>query len=75
MKKLLSSNETKYRLLRTIIQGVIGVVIANLDLIISGITFLPIEYKPIVVAVIMAILSPVMAMIGGKEDVEQSDVM
>lgn len=75
MKKLLSSNETKYRVLRTIIQGVIGVVIANLDLIIGGITFLPIEYKPIVVAVIMAILSPIMATIGGKEDVEQSDVM
>ena len=75
MKKLLSSNETKYRLLRTIIQGVIGVVIANLDLIISGIAFIPIEYKPIVVAVIMAILSPIMATIGGKEDVEQSDIV
>lgn len=70
MKKLLTSNEGKYRLLRTIIQGVIGVVIANLDLIIGGFTFIPLEYKPVIVAVIMAILSPIMAAIGGKENVE-----
>ncbi len=70
MKNFLSSNETKYRLLRTIIQGVIGVIISNLDLLIGGITILPLEYKPIVVAVIMAILSPIMSALGGKENAE-----
>lgn len=75
MKNLLKSNDTKYRLIRTIIQGVIGVIIANLDMLISGISILPIEYKPIVVALVMAILSPIMATIGGKENAEQSDTM
>lgn len=63
----LTSNEIKYRLLRTIIQGVIGVVITyaadligalNLDPVMSG----------VLVALIMAILSPIMATIGNKEE-------
>ena len=33
MNKFLSSNATGYRLARTILQGIIGVVIANLDAI------------------------------------------
>ena len=35
MNTILSSNEAKYRLIRTIIQGVIGVLIANFDLIVG----------------------------------------
>lgn len=64
----LSSNEWQYRLLRTIVQGVIGVVIANLDLIIGSFVIDP-AWKGIVVALVMAVLSPVMAAIGGKEEV------
>ena len=64
----LSSNEWQYRLLRTIIQGIIGVVIANLDIIIGSFVIDP-AWKGIVVALVMAILSPVMAAIGGKEEV------
>ena len=68
MKKFLTSNETLYRLLRTIVQGVIGVVIANLDLI-TGAFSVDEIWKPFIVAVIMAILSPVMALLGkDKED-------
>lgn len=66
MKKFLTSNDTMYRLLRTIVQGVIGVVIANLDLI-TGAFSVDEIWKPFIVAVIMAILSPVMALLGGKE--------
>jgi hypothetical protein len=36
MEKFLASNEWEWRLLRTIVQGVLGVVIANLDLIMAG---------------------------------------
>lgn len=61
--KLLTSNDWQYRLLRTIIQGIIGVLIANLDLLISKLTFDP-SLKPMIVALVMAILSPIMAEIG-----------
>lgn len=67
MNELLSSNETKYRLLRTIIQAVIGVVISNLD-IITGLFIIDPVYKPVIAGIIIAILSPVMAAMGGKEN-------
>lgn len=66
MKKFLTSNEWQYRLTRTIVQGVIGVLIANIDLLISSIA-LPPEYKTMIVALVMAILSPIMATISGEE--------
>lgn len=65
--KLLNSNDPLYRLLRTIIQGVIGVIIANLDLII-GTTSIPGNLKPLIVALIMACLSPIMAYMGKYDD-------
>lgn len=65
IKKFLSSNETQYRLLRTIVQGIIGVVIANLDLI-FGYFILDITLRGIIVALVMAILSPIMSFIGNK---------
>lgn len=64
----LKSNETKYRLLRTIAQGVIAVLVANIDLLVSSLTIPP-EYKAMVVALIMAVLSPVMSELG-KNTVE-----
>lgn len=67
MEKIFRSNDWQYRLLRTIIQGIIGVIIANLDVIFG---LLPIDpvIKPIIVALVMAILSPVMAEFGGNTD-------
>lgn len=67
MKEFLTSNEPKYRLLRTIFQGVIGVLIANLDLLVG---FTPIEpaLKPVITGVVMAVLSPIMAMLGGDSE-------
>ena len=66
MKKFLRSNETRYRLFRTIIQGIIGVVIANADFLISGLHFSP-EAKAFIVALVMAILSPIMSELGNNE--------
>lgn len=66
MDKFLKSNETKYRLLRTIAQGIVGVIIANVDLLVSGLTIPP-EYKPMIVAMVMAILSPIMSELGKEE--------
>lgn len=67
LHELLTSNEAKYRLLRTIIQAVIGVIVANLDIITGAFALDPV-YKPIITGVIMAVLSPVMAALGGKEN-------
>jgi hypothetical protein len=63
MNTFLTSNEAKYRLARTIVQGLIGVLIANLDLLL-GYVLIDISLRPLVVALVMAILSPVMAALG-----------
>lgn len=65
MNTFLTSNDTKYRLLRTIVQGLIGVLIANIDVLV-GLTPINPDLKPIIVAVVMAILSPIMAELGGR---------
>ena len=67
MNKFLTSNETRYRLLRTIAQGIIGVLIANVDLMVSSLT-IPMEYKPMIVALVMAVLSPIMSELGKSEE-------
>lgn len=66
MNRLFINNSAGYRLLRTIIQGIIGVLIANVDLIVSGLSFSP-EIKAFIVALVMAILSPIMASLGTEE--------
>ena len=63
--KFLTSNEWQYRLLRTIAQGIIGVLVANLDMLIGRLSFDP-AMKTMIVALCMAILSPIMAEIGRK---------
>lgn len=70
--KLFTSNDGRYRLLRTIIQGVIGVLVANLDLLISKLTFDP-TLKPMIAALVMAVLSPIMAEIGSRNDDRHDD--
>ena len=67
--KFFTSNDLVWRLLRTIVQGIIGVVIANLDVIIGTFTIDP-TWKPIIVAGCMAVLSPIMAEMGGSQDVD-----
>lgn len=69
IKKWLRSNAMAARLTRTIFQGVIGVLIANVDFLISKLSFGP-ETKAFIVAICMAILSPIMAELGGKEEVD-----
>lgn len=66
MNDFLKSNSWQMRLARTILQGIIGVLIANIDLLI-GYTAIPQELRPVIVGVVMAVLSPVMAMLGGRD--------
>ena len=66
MDRFLTSNDWKYRLLRTIVQGVLGVIIANLDLIL-GYAILDPSARALVVALVMAVLSPIMAAMGASD--------
>ena len=70
MDKFLNSNEWQWRLARTIVQGIIGVLIANLDVIIGSVPYIDPTIRPIVVALVMAILSPIMAEVGRHELME-----
>ena len=63
MNTFLTSNEANYRLARTILQGIIGIVIANIDLIMGQVILDPAQ-RAVVVALVMAVLSPIMAALG-----------
>ena len=71
-KTFLTSNETMYRLARTILQGIIGVIIAYLDAIV-GMMAIPNEMRPMIVALVMAILSPIMSELGAS--IEMNDMI
>lgn len=80
MNKFLTSNETLYRLARTILQGIIGVIMANLDYIV-GLSHFSSGTKALIVALVMAILSPIMSELGkhiskdeDDEDLEDDDI-
>ena len=63
MAEFLTSNEWQWRLARTIAQGVLGVFVANIDVLVGAVVLDP-SARAIVVALCMAVLSPVMAEIG-----------
>ena len=70
MERFLASDGWQWRLLRTIVQGVLGVVVANLDLI-MGWRVLDSSMRGLVVTLVMAVLSPIMAALGGDGDTPQ----
>ncbi|MBQ9000623.1 MAG: hypothetical protein IJ087_02070 [Eggerthellaceae bacterium] len=63
MTRFLTGNEWNWRLLRTIAQGVLGVFVANIDMIVGAAVLDP-AMRALVVAFVMAVLSPIMAEIG-----------
>ena len=63
MSEFLTGNDWKWRLARTVCQGLVGVLIANIDLLV-GCVVLDTAMRPVVVAAVMAVLSPVMAELG-----------
>ena len=64
----------QWRLLRTVVQGVLGVIVANIDMLV-GCAVLEPTWRAVVVALVMAVLSPVMAELGAAsvEKKELSD--
>ena len=67
MTKFLTSNSASMRLARSIVQAVIGVIIAYADVLVGQVIFNP-ELRPVIVGLVMAILSPIMATLGEKEE-------
>lgn len=65
--KFFKSNSVYMRLARTIVQAVIGVIIANLDILVAEIVINP-TMKPVIVGLVMAVLSPIMAFIGETDN-------
>lgn len=63
IKNFLTSNSTGYRLARTIVQAVLGVIVANLSFLVSAL-HMSAEGKSFIVALVMAVLSPIMSEIG-----------
>ena len=72
MNKFLTSNEPLYRCMRTIVQGIIGVIIAQLPTLLTGTPLDPV-WQAFIVAITMAILSPIMALLGNNEEPELFD--
>lgn len=70
MNRFLTSNEWQWRLLRAVVQGVLGVVVANVDLL-MGVAVLDPTWRALCVAVVMAVLSPVMAELGKAGDSDE----
>lgn len=67
MNTFLTSNEWQYRLLRTIVQGIVGALINFVPDFIAGTTVIPYELKPVIQTVVMAVLSFVMGKVKTEE--------
>lgn len=73
-KKWCASDSASARCTRTIAQGIVGAVIAYLPDLVAGATVIPAEYKALVVAVAMAVLSPIQSSIGGVPEEDEETV-
>lgn len=72
MNEFLTSNSPKMRLARTILQGVIGVAIAALPQIMGLYQIDPV-WSATIVALVMAVLSPIMAALGEADEKVDGD--
>ena len=67
--EFLTSNDPRWRCLRTVVQGALGVVVAMLPQVIGAYELDP-TLSACIVALVMAVLSPVMAMLGAEDEEE-----
>lgn len=59
----LNCNDVACRLARTIVQGILGVLVANIDTIMGAVELDP-TTRALTVALVMAVLTPIMSEIG-----------
>ena len=67
MNRFFKEDTPQMRCARTIVQGVLGVIVAELPQVL-GLYHLDPVWSAAIVAMTMAVLSPVMAMLGEAED-------
>lgn len=72
MDKFLKGNEWQWRLARTIVQGILGVLVANIDMIVGAYVLEP-QTRALIVALVMAVLSPIMAEIGKHIEPQEAE--
>lgn len=60
MNEILTSNEWHWSLTRTIVQGILGIVVTDID-VLMGAAMLNATWRPICVALVTAAPSPIMA--------------
>lgn len=72
VNEFLKSNKASMRLARTILQGIIGVIIAQLPAILGNYPLEPV-WAATIVALTMAILSPIMAALGEADEKVSGD--
>ena len=65
----LGSNSLTARLLRTILEAVLGVLLANVDVLFSGFSLTP-EAKTFIVGVVVALTSPILASLKNKNEIK-----
>ena len=70
MNRFLTSNEWQWRLLRTVVQGVLGIVVANVGPH-MGVVVLDPTCRALCMAMVMAVLSPVMVELGKADDSDE----
>lgn len=61
-----TSNDTLARLLRTILEAGLAFLIANIDVLFAGFTIPP-TYKTVIMGFVVAVVSPILASLRGKE--------
>ena len=66
MGDFFTSNDMKWRLARTIVQGILGVIVAELPQLLDLYHLDPV-WSAFIVALTMAILSPIMSALGDKK--------
>jgi len=67
MNKFLTSNKASYKLLRTIVQAILGFIVNNLAMLVAQTNF-DASTQAIIVTVTMAVLAPVMDKLGVKDE-------
>lgn len=72
MNDFLNSNEWQWRLARTVLQGVLSVVVANIDPLV-GTAVLDPTWRALAAALVMAVLTPVMAEVGAHTEKRVGD--
>lgn len=67
MNIFLTSNKWQYRLGRTIVQAIVGFIVANIDIIITSFN-IDGSMKALTVGIVMCILSPIMRALGIEDE-------